>query len=163
MAPGQQVDDIFRIERPGEGERYLKSWMDKELYEGKCDRRLLYCGARLTDFPGILSQGLRLPPPEAPVQGYAWGKGVCFADASEKATQRCFQEVTDKTLVIMMCEVELGTPMYQLNIEDYSAEARAKELGCYSTYATGCIAPERWNLATNIREELSAVTIVRSS
>jgi len=26
---------------------------------------------------GILSQGLRIAPPEAPVNGYAFGKGVC--------------------------------------------------------------------------------------
>ena len=31
---------------------------------------------------GILSQGLRIAPPEAPVTGYMFGKGVYFADMS---------------------------------------------------------------------------------
>ena len=31
---------------------------------------------------GILSQGLRIAPPEAPVTGYMFGKGVYFADVS---------------------------------------------------------------------------------
>lgn len=30
--------------------------------------------------PGILKQGLRIAPPEAPVTGYMFGKGVYFAD-----------------------------------------------------------------------------------
>ena len=38
-------------------------------------RQLLWHGSRLTNFVGILSQGLRIAPPEAPVTGYMFGKG----------------------------------------------------------------------------------------
>lgn len=41
---------------------------------------LLWHGSRTTNFAGILSQGLRIAPPEAPVNGYMFGKGVYFAD-----------------------------------------------------------------------------------
>jgi poly [ADP-ribose] polymerase 2/3/4 len=34
-----------------------------------------YVGSRLTNFVGILSQGLRIAPPEAPITGYM----VCSA------------------------------------------------------------------------------------
>ena len=34
-----------------------------------------YLLGRLTNFVGILSQGLRIAPPEAPVTGYMFGKG----------------------------------------------------------------------------------------
>lgn len=34
------------------------------------DRQLLWHGSRLTNWVGILSQGLRIAPPEAPVTGY---------------------------------------------------------------------------------------------
>ena len=33
-------------------------------------RMLLWHGSRLTNWVGILSQGLRIAPPEAPVTGY---------------------------------------------------------------------------------------------
>ena len=51
---------IFRIDRDGEKKRYKPF---KELP----NRRLLWHGSRTTNFAGILSQGLRIAPPEAPV------------------------------------------------------------------------------------------------
>lgn len=38
--------------------------------------QLLWHGSRLSNIVGILSQGLRIAPPEAPVNGYNFGKGV---------------------------------------------------------------------------------------
>jgi poly [ADP-ribose] polymerase len=68
-----EVQDIFRIQRQGEFERF-----DKSKYATiASDRRLLWHGSRTTNFGGILSQGLRIAPPEAPVNGYMFGK-VCF-------------------------------------------------------------------------------------
>ena len=40
------------------------------------NRMLLWHGSRLTNWVGILSQGLRIAPPEAPATGYMFGKGV---------------------------------------------------------------------------------------
>lgn len=37
---------------------------------------LLWHGSRLTNFVGILGQGLRIAPPEAPVTGYRFGKVI---------------------------------------------------------------------------------------
>ena len=47
------------------------------------NRQLLWHGSRLTNWVGILSQGLRIAPPEAPVTGYMFGKGVCNATILE--------------------------------------------------------------------------------
>lgn len=66
-----RLEDIFRIDRAGEGDRFAKSKFAK-LH--KKDRRLLWHGSRTTNYGGILSQGLRIAPPEAPVNGYAFGK-----------------------------------------------------------------------------------------
>ena len=44
------------------------------------NRMLLWHGSRTTNYAGILSQGLRIAPPEAPVTGYMFGKGIYFAD-----------------------------------------------------------------------------------
>ena len=66
-----RLEDIFRIERVGEADRFAKS---KYAKIHKSDKRLLWHGSRTTNFGGILSQGLRIAPPEAPVSGYAFGK-----------------------------------------------------------------------------------------
>lgn len=56
-----RVEDIFRIERNGEHERFDKSTYAKVSNK---NRRLLWHGSRATNFGGILSQGLRIAPPE---------------------------------------------------------------------------------------------------
>lgn len=80
-----QIDDIFRIRREGEFERFEKSQYGKM----SADRRLLWHGSRSTNFGGILSQGLRIAPPEAPASGYMFGKGVYLADMSSKSANYC--------------------------------------------------------------------------
>lgn len=55
-----EVLDVFRIERNGECDRF------RSFGKGNSDRRLLWHGSRTTNFGGILSQGLRIAPPEAP-------------------------------------------------------------------------------------------------
>lgn len=64
------VIDVFRIKRPLEKQRFETSPYAKV----KSNRRLLWHGSRCTNFGGILSQGLRIAPPEAPVSGYMFGK-----------------------------------------------------------------------------------------
>jgi len=68
----------------------------------------LWHGSRLTNFVGILSQGLRIAPPEAPVSGYMFGKGVYFADMSSKSANYCSTSVDNPTGILLLCEVALG-------------------------------------------------------
>lgn len=56
-----RLQDIFRIERHGESQRFEKSRFAK--LKDK-NRRLLWHGSRTTNYGGILSQGLRIAPPE---------------------------------------------------------------------------------------------------
>ena len=60
--------------REGEEERF-------EPFAHDPNRQLLWHGSLLSNFVGILSQGLRIAPPEAPVTGYMFDKGAvpCFA------------------------------------------------------------------------------------
>ena len=55
-----ELMDVFKIERHGEGKRYKP-------FRKLPNRKLLWHGSRTTNFAGILSQGLRIAPPEAPV------------------------------------------------------------------------------------------------
>ena len=55
--------DCFELVREGEVERFQQHAKDP-------NRMLLWHGSRTTNFAGILSQGLRIAPPEAPATGY---------------------------------------------------------------------------------------------
>ena len=100
-----QVDQIFRIERQGEKERF-----DKSAFSGPPrDRRLLWHGSRCTNFGGILSQGLRIAPPEAPVSGYMFGKGIYLADMSSKSANYCCPYISNGHALLLLCEAELAT------------------------------------------------------
>lgn len=95
------VEDIFRIERQGEHDRFHKS-----AFSGTPrDRRLLWHGSRATNFGGILSQGLRIAPPEAPVSGYMFGKGIYLADMSSKSANYCCSYISGGTALLLLCEV----------------------------------------------------------
>uniref|UniRef100_A0A8D0Y3B1 Poly [ADP-ribose] polymerase n=1 Tax=Sus scrofa TaxID=9823 RepID=A0A8D0Y3B1_PIG len=101
-----EVIDIFKIEREGESQRYKPF---KQLH----NRRLLWHGSRTTNFAGILSQGLRIAPPEAPVTGYMFGKGIYFADMVSKSANYCHTSQGDPIGLILLGEVALGN-MYEL-------------------------------------------------
>ena len=66
----------------GEYSRYISpdAKFHSASYNTLHNRMLLWHGSRISNFAGILSQGLRIAPPEAPVTGYMFGKGVYFAD-----------------------------------------------------------------------------------
>lgn len=57
MLPPSQ---IFKIVREGEYQKYRP-------FQDLPNRQLLWHGSRATNYAGILSQGLRIAPPEAPV------------------------------------------------------------------------------------------------
>nr|XP_053644979.1 poly [ADP-ribose] polymerase 1-like [Cherax quadricarinatus] len=105
------VEEVFKIEREGEKKRYKPF---KQLH----NRKLLWHGSRLTNFAGILSQGLRIAPPEAPVTGYMFGKGVYFADMVSKSANYCSTSQSNPTGLILLCEVALGE-MYERTQAEY--------------------------------------------
>merc|ERR1711957_740377 len=51
------------------------------------NRFLLWHGARLSSWAGVLSLGLRVPPAEAPVVAAPFGKGLYFTDVITRAVQ----------------------------------------------------------------------------
>ena len=77
-------------------------------FEKLHNRYLLWHGSRTTNFAGILSQGLRIAPPEAPSTGYMFGKGVYFADMVSKSAECCFASKSNPVGLLLLCEVALG-------------------------------------------------------
>uniref|UniRef100_A0AAY4BAQ7 Poly [ADP-ribose] polymerase n=1 Tax=Denticeps clupeoides TaxID=299321 RepID=A0AAY4BAQ7_9TELE len=101
-----EVEEVFKIVREGEHQRYRPF---KDLH----NRQLLWHGSRATNYAGILSQGLRIAPPEAPVTGYMFGKGVYFADMVSKSANYCHTSQADPVGLILLGEVALGN-MHEL-------------------------------------------------
>lgn len=125
------VEEIFKIEREGEGAQYGPF---KDLH----NRKLLWHGSRTTNFAGILSQGLRIAPPEAPVTGYMFGKGIYFADMVSKSANYCRTSKADPTGLMLLCEVALGN-MYQLLGSEYITKLPK---GKHSTQGIGRTGPD---------------------
>ncbi|KAH6660279.1 poly polymerase catalytic domain-containing protein [Truncatella angustata] len=148
-----QVDQIFRIERQGE-----KSRFDTSPFAGPPrDRRLLWHGSRCTNFGGILSQGLRIAPPEAPVSGYMFGKGIYLADMSSKSANYCCSYQTNGHALLLLCEAELGNPMQTLTNASYNAGDEAKAKGMLSTWGQGMTGPKNWKDAECVHESLEGI------
>jgi len=94
-----EVKNVFELNR-------------RDKVEQKCqigNKKLLWHGSKLTNFFGILSQGLRIAPPEAPVTGYMFGKGVYFADMSSKSANYA-QTGSNRTGLMLLSEVDIGEP-----------------------------------------------------
>lgn len=102
---------------------------------------LLWHGSRLTNYVGILSQGLRIAPPEAPVTGYMFGKGVYFADMSSKSANYCFTTPDRNTGILILCEVAIGNAN-----EKFHADYLASNLpdGKHSTKGMGRTVPSKF-------------------
>jgi poly [ADP-ribose] polymerase 2/3/4 len=154
-----EVQDIFRIERQGENDRFDKSAFSKI----PSDRRLLWHGSRCTNFGGILSQGLRIAPPEAPVSGYMFGKGIYLADMSSKSANYCAASISNNHALLLLCEAELGAPMQVLYSSSYNAGAEAKAKGVWSTHGVGATAPQKWKDASCVHSSLKGVSMVSNS
>ncbi|CAI5716367.1 unnamed protein product [Peronospora destructor] len=106
------INTILKIARP-----------EEETHKGVLgsidNHKLLWHGSRLSNFVGILSQGLRIAPPEAPSNGYLFGKGA----------------------VLLLADVALGTP-YQVPTREFLDYKMVKDQhGCDSTHGLGRMAP----------------------
>jgi hypothetical protein len=85
---------------------------------------MLWHGSRTAS--GILKQGLRIVPPEVPINEYMFGKGVYLADISSKLNYCCFEESdgtgllsSDGTGLVLLAEAELGSPMHETTEVNY--------------------------------------------
>ncbi|XP_077299838.1 poly-(ADP-ribose) polymerase [Arctopsyche grandis] len=126
-----EIMQVFKVTREGEMKRYKPF---KKLH----NRRLLWHGSRVTNFAGILSQGLRIAPPEAPVTGYMFGKGVYFADMVSKSANYCCTNVQNNVGVMLLCEVALGN-MMELTAAKNVVTPKS---GCHSVKGIGKTEPD---------------------
>lgn len=69
-----------------------------------------------TDF-FVSTLGLRIAPPEAPVTGYMFGKGIYFADMVSKSANYCATTPSNPYGLMLLCDVALGnvSKIYNVN------------------------------------------------
>ena len=113
-----------------------------------------------TNFGGILSQGLRIAPPEAPVSGYMFGKGIYLADMSSKSANYCCSYNSGGHALLLLCEAELGQPMHELTNASYTAGEDARQQNKWSTWGKGMTGPRAWKDAACVHPSLQGVTMV---
>jgi poly [ADP-ribose] polymerase len=117
------VEDIFRITRKTE----MEAFAAVELKNAVDARKLLWHGSRSSNIGEIVSQGLKIAPEEAPVNGHVWGKGIYLTDESRKSWEFCDPSQSDGTALLLLCEVQLGDPVYEVTMINYDAGEEVRE------------------------------------
>jgi poly [ADP-ribose] polymerase len=103
-----KIINIFRVTRKDETEKI-------NAFEDLPNHYLLFHGTKIFNLIGIFSNGLKIAPPEAPMTGYLYGKGIYLADMYQKSINYC-DTITDKKdsnktktySFILLCEAALG-------------------------------------------------------
>ncbi|KAE8895831.1 hypothetical protein PF005_g10057 [Phytophthora fragariae] len=128
-----RIKSVLKIARPDE-EKF------KTVFQSVDNHKLLWHGSRLSNVVGILSKGLRVAPPEAPNNGYMFGKGIYFADSVSKSANYCWTTPQNPQGVLMLAEVALGSPYKAEEAEDLTYTSLKKIKGCDSTHGVGRMA-----------------------
>lgn len=95
------IEEIFTISRNGEAARF-------EPFQTTTNRYLLWHGSRIINFVSILTNGLKIAPPQAERTGDMFGNGIYFSDIVTKSAQYCCVDPVNRTGLILLCEVALG-------------------------------------------------------
>jgi hypothetical protein len=127
---GYKIKEIYEIDRLGEKEKF-----EHQRHYG--NRQLLWHGSRLSNIAGILSNGLKIAPKEAPVTGAMFGKGVYFASCFTKSANYMHTDSSGNG-VMLLCEVVLGE-CYQCKHAQYITDLPA---GKQSTWGMGTNTPD---------------------
>lgn len=128
-----ELQNVFKVVRQGEKSAYNKTSASMH------NKRLLWHGSRLSNYCGILGEGLRIAPPSAPTTGYMFGKGVYFADMVSKSANYCFASAKAPVGLLLLSEVALGN-MYERTSAEYVEELPE---GKHSTFGVGKTMPDK--------------------
>ena len=159
------IQHIYRISRSEETDRFIAGGYDaKGMMENTNvddERRLLWHGSRSCNFGGILSQGLRIAPPEAPANGKAFGNGVYLADRASKSADYCDPWTSDQVGLLLLCETQLGNPSYVKAGHEYNARVSMRKQRLISTkmMTDASNEPPRWIDAGIVNPQLETALV----
>lgn len=129
-----ELDEVFEVVRDGEPERFAP-------FVKLPHHRLLWHGSRLSNYVGILSQGIRIAPPEAPVTGYFLGKGAYFADMVSVSGQYLKTTNAQPVGLMLLCDVALGRT-FQIAHGKFISKEDLDEAGFHSVKCCGTKGPD---------------------
>jgi len=129
-----ELDEVFEVVRDGEVDRFAP-------FKKLPHHRLLWHGSRLSNYVGILSQGIRIAPPEAPVTGYFLGKGAYFADMVSVSGQYLKTSKDQPVGLMMLCDVALGR-CFQIAHGKFISKEDLDEAGFHSVKCCGTKGPD---------------------
>ncbi|GBL73042.1 Poly [ADP-ribose] polymerase 2 [Araneus ventricosus] len=105
---------------------------------------LLWHGSRITNWVGILKNGLKIAPSEAPSTGNAFGKGLYFADISSKSANYCFPTKKNNEGLLLLCQVSLGNQLGLLESDETLHRSLPAEYD--SVFGKGKYAPRNFDM-----------------
>lgn len=135
LSSDTSIQNIYHISRSEEIDRWIAGGYDVKGMKTKVvkdHRRLLWHGSRGCNFGGILSQGLRIAPSEAPANGKAFGKGIYLADRACKSAAYCDPWTSGHIGLLLLCETQLGDPAYVRRDYEYNAADSMRKKGLIS-------------------------------
>ena len=158
------IQHIYRISRSEEIDRFIAGGYDAKGMENSTvndERRLLWHGSRSCNFGGILSQGLRIAPPEAPANCKAFGNGLYLADRASKSAAYCDPWTSDRVGLLLLCEAQLGNPSYVKTDHEYNARLSMRKQQLISTkmMTHSSNEPPRWIDAGIVNPDLKTALI----
>ena len=109
-----KIVNIFSVSRKEETQTSNK-------FNDLSNHYLLFHGTKIFNLIGIFSNGLKIAPPEAPMTGYMFGKGIYLSNMYQKSIDYCdtIQDRTNSKKIknysyILLCEAALGN-IYEPN------------------------------------------------
>lgn len=100
---GLQLVNVYRIAKTFQDRK------DPDNVFGKLgNHKLLIHGSRITNFVGILSQGLRIPTRDQVSNGTMFGRGIYYAESISKSFNYCYAKDSANKGLLLLCEVALG-------------------------------------------------------
>ena len=97
-SPKIKLNDLFKVEE--------KNQFPDNINNDYKNIKLLWLGISIPNFVNIFKNGLSLPPPEAPIFSYMFGKGIYFSDVAIKAFYNSHPQ--NNIGLMLLCEVDLG-------------------------------------------------------
>jgi len=125
-----------------------KSLQDQQdtanLFSSISNHYLLFHGSRMSNFMGIISEGLRIPKASQVSNGSTLGRGCYFADSITKSYNYTYSNETNNTGFVLICEVALGNPHIVYGCHDVDSV----DSGYHSRMAKGKSTPNHLQFTT---------------
>ncbi|CAK4076621.1 unnamed protein product [Aphanomyces euteiches] len=96
-----KIEHVFRVAKEMEVDKFKP-------FESFDNRMLLWHGSSLSNWSGILKDGLRIAPPNVTSNGHSFGKGIYFSDSVSRSAPYCRATLDKSKGILLLSEVALG-------------------------------------------------------